>query len=292
MSGLMVVLLLVSLDWVTGVMGNALLARVPAVESLQSSMCQSILHQQADVIVLGSSRARHHYSTRMIAASLGMTCYNAGIDGHDMLYAYVVFRSMVERHCPRVVILDVCNNQVNGRWKQNSLSDYKCLYGMNRWATQMVDEQEDLLLTVKMQSNMYRLNGVWAWLASSFFRRHDANNGYVPLEGIVGHPKDVVFEGFSADEQEVNCVKEMADICRAKGIVFYMAITPSYEIDEGLSRWFNGFLENHDVKGCDYTLDGRFRHHRELFKDQGHLNRQGAEKYTSVIVSQIAPLLQ
>ena len=200
MSGLMVVLLLVSLDWVTGVMGNALLARVPAVESLQSSMCQSILHQQADVIVLGSSRARHHYSTRMIADSLGMTCYNAGIDGHDMLYAYVVFRSMVERHCPRVVILDVCNNQVNGRWKQNSLSDYKCLYGMNRWATQMVDEQEDLLLTVKMQSNMYRLNGVWAWLASSFFRRHDANNGYVPLEGIVGHPKDVVFEGFSADE--------------------------------------------------------------------------------------------
>ena len=36
-----------------------------------------------DVLILGSSRAEHHYVSTILADSLGMNVYNAGIDGAE-----------------------------------------------------------------------------------------------------------------------------------------------------------------------------------------------------------------
>ena len=42
----------------------------------------------ADVLVMGSSRASHHYVAQLIADSLGMTCFNGGQDGNGIVMQY------------------------------------------------------------------------------------------------------------------------------------------------------------------------------------------------------------
>ena len=34
-----------------------------------------------DILIMGSSRASHHYVPKIIEDSLGMSCYNCGVDG-------------------------------------------------------------------------------------------------------------------------------------------------------------------------------------------------------------------
>ena len=35
-----------------------------------------------EILILGSSRAAHHYVPRIISDALGMSCYNCGQEGH------------------------------------------------------------------------------------------------------------------------------------------------------------------------------------------------------------------
>ena len=61
----------------------------------------------ADIIILGSSRASHHYVPKIIKDSLGLSCYNTGRDGNFLLFNFAVFKSIVKRYSPKVVILDL-----------------------------------------------------------------------------------------------------------------------------------------------------------------------------------------
>ena len=39
-----------------------------------------------DILIFGTSRATHHYKPEVFERTLGMTCYNAGKDGTQILY--------------------------------------------------------------------------------------------------------------------------------------------------------------------------------------------------------------
>ena len=60
-----------------------------------------------DVLVMGSSRASHHYVSRILADSLGMTCYNGGQDGNGIVMQYGRWKMISKRHVPKVLIYDI-----------------------------------------------------------------------------------------------------------------------------------------------------------------------------------------
>ena len=43
------------------------------------------LDNQYDVLIMGSSRAHHHYVPEIISDSLGLSCYNTGKDGNGII---------------------------------------------------------------------------------------------------------------------------------------------------------------------------------------------------------------
>ncbi len=60
----------------------------------------------ADILVFGSSRANHHYVPEVFEDSLKMSFYNTGRDGNFLLYNTAIFKAIIKRHKPKIVILD------------------------------------------------------------------------------------------------------------------------------------------------------------------------------------------
>ena len=60
-----------------------------------------------DVFVFGSSKAVHGYVSDIFSDTLGLSCFNAGREKTNILYADVVMNEMLKKHSPKIVILDI-----------------------------------------------------------------------------------------------------------------------------------------------------------------------------------------
>ena len=67
-------------------------------------ICDSVT---SDILILGTSRAEHHYNAQMISDSLGIPCYNAGEEGCGIVLAYGRLLLLLERYTPNAIIYDV-----------------------------------------------------------------------------------------------------------------------------------------------------------------------------------------
>ena len=63
-----------------------------------------------DIIIMGSSRASHHYVPQIFEDSLGLSCFNAGQDGNGIILQYGRWKMIRERYTPKMVIYDVTYN--------------------------------------------------------------------------------------------------------------------------------------------------------------------------------------
>ena len=70
--------------------------------------CEYIANRATeDIIILGSSRATHHYVPQIIEDSLGMSCYNCGEEGNGVVLAYGRLKMLTDRYKPRLVIYEI-----------------------------------------------------------------------------------------------------------------------------------------------------------------------------------------
>lgn len=60
-----------------------------------------------DIIILGSSRATHHYVPQIIEDSLGVSCYNCGEEGNGIVLAYGRYKMLTGRYKSRLIIYEV-----------------------------------------------------------------------------------------------------------------------------------------------------------------------------------------
>lgn len=63
--------------------------------------------QTADLVILGSSRARNHYNPEILQDSLGISCYNAGRSGCFLVYQRAQLDLILDRYTPKAIILEV-----------------------------------------------------------------------------------------------------------------------------------------------------------------------------------------
>ena len=76
----------------------------------------------ADIIVLGSSRAKHSYVPEIFESNLNLTCFNAGRDGTEhVLISYAQFKAVTARYNPTIVIFDIRPEDLGYRAKEYDL---------------------------------------------------------------------------------------------------------------------------------------------------------------------------
>ena len=250
------------------------------------SATRAIEEQCADVLILGSSRARHHYNPVIIADSLQMEVYNAGRDGCFLVYQWAQLQLILDRYTPRIILLEVTPYDFN-----LNPSDYDRLAGLLPYqdcpSFKEVIRKKSPWEQWKCMSSIYPYNGqILSMVTSMDANETDWIDGFDPLQGSIVHPMETGNGGAidQLDEEKVKLMYEIIDLCEEKGIELFMITSPYYihfTHSETLSRIQAICVERHIpyisyLNNLDYA-DGK------LYQTADHLNAEGANKFSTMV---------
>ena len=253
-----------------------------------------------DIVIVGSSRAAHHYDAKRMADSLKTTVYNVGLDGCFFLDNMCVMHTLLQRYAPRTILLEIAQNALTCESVEH-LEGLYLYYWKDDYAKQIIDREEGWSSRFKLCSNLYRYN------ANSFKtigygirglmqgQAGDPLNGYVPNE-YVKKRKELVLKEAGAGKSKISTWKSslLDDVlgkATKRGVkvivvtspVFNAPIEIAYKPAEEIAR----LCRKHGFEYWDYFSEGSFLEHPEWFSDNTHLNRIGAEKYTEIILGRL-----
>ena len=288
--------LLFAIDWVVGTWS----------EMMYYKSKYGIFHRQIyclqeskdDIMILGSSRAAHHYVPKIFEDSLRMSCYNAGSDGMCIYYHYAILASRIHRRVPpKMVILEVMGTDAEvSKGATFSLDaaldrlaphygevpEIDSLFALNGWTE-----------SLKLLFKTYRYNSKFVQIIKCNYVPWPENKGYEALTGTMevvdGNVADVLDVSGNAkiEYRKVKYVRKLIDLCKNNKIKLVMCFSPYYNTPES-----DGVLvikklaENNSVPFLDYGENHLFQK-TDYFRDESHLNDNGPTAYTKEIVKQI-----
>lgn len=286
--------IVVGCDWLIGAVTKDAILNVRDVGVNQTNTVQAFFKRTADVLILGPSTANHHYNCRIIEDSLGLSCYNAGRDGQNIIYNAMVLEGFLARCTPKLVVVDVANSSLSDAW-MSSLNDFNCYYGFLQPIDDNIDSIGGPLDRFKRLSSIYRYNKTWEWLLNARFAKTAEDlDGYRPLEVkvIKGLKATNAAGQFQMAEKCHHYLNKIIDVCKEKNVKILFAISPTLIIDEGnFAKDVNDVLQCKGLKLMNWNGDTTFTNHPELFYDKTHLNAKGAEVFTTEFVGKMKDVL-
>ena len=285
--------IVVGCDWLIGAVTKDEILNVRDVGVNQTNTVQAFFKRTADVLILGPSTANHHYDCKIIEDSLGMTCFNAGRDGQNIIYDAMVLEGFLTRCTPKLVVVDVTHSTLSDTW-MSSLNDFNCYYGFLQPIDDIIDSIGGPLDRFKRMSNIYRYNKTWEWLLNARFAKTAEDlDGYRPLEvkEIKGLKSTNESSQFVMAEECRHYLDRIIDICKEKNVKILFAISPTLVIDNGIfAKNVNDVLHGKGVELMNWNGDTAYINHPELFYDKTHLNAKGAEVFTKEFVGKVKDL--
>lgn len=259
-----------------------------AIQKVHSMMTEAT----PELLILGSSRASHHYITSIIEDSLGLKAYNAGVDGQGTTISYALLKGVSQRKIPRLIICEITPNF--DLFDTTGLGlHYLYPYIDNLDIRKMIlDFNEND--RIKLWSNAYRLNSKLFRIFPSMLSSTDYNKGYVPIKNqtVKDNTKDntkvtpkIVYQVSKKKEKYLRKL-----ICEALDnnckIIFF--ISPVYKGgDAAMYQKEIDIIREYKIPIYNHMDDTMFITNPNLFSDRTHLNDYGACEYTKVIIEEI-----
>lgn len=254
----------------------------------------SINKSSADILIFGSSRANRHYNPKIIEKETGLTCYNTGRDGQSIFFSTSVFKLILKRHIPKLVILDYGSNF---QFNENNYDRISILLPYYRRHKEIDDiiTLRSRFEKLKLYSKIYPFNSLITTIiigniSYNKIRQGFAYNGFLPVSGtaksITGSIKTIPELPNNIDSNLVKKFEEFILIAKDKNINVVVVYSPKMfkksKFDISLNIAMNICKEN-DVKFVDLSESPVFINKNNLFKDRGHLNSDGANLFTKLL---------
>lgn len=250
---------------------------------------------EEEILVMGSSRASHHYVSTILADSLGLSCYNGGQDGNGIVMQYGRWKMISKRYIPKLIIYDLepsfdmkvsDNIRFVDRLKpfanEDVIYDYiSDLYPIEKW---------------KLMSSLYRYNYKFLEIFSDCGRKLNKKNGYLPLynhikgeiintekpSGVVRHPLDRV---------KIDCLTRLIKEVKASGSEMIIVSSPYWRGCQDVD--FSSIQELAESNGVLFLnyCDSEIRNNPDFFADSMHLNDKGAMVFTLDIIQKIKSII-
>ena len=247
-----------------------------------------------DVIIMGSSRASHHYVPQIITDSLGLSCFNAGQDGNGIIMQYGRWKMISERYTPKVVIYDVnpafdlCQNdnmayidRLKPFCDDNEVKNYVAsIFPIEK---------------LKLFSQMYCYNYKFIEMSADIAKRSgDELKGYIPLKGeirkeIVEADQPTKTPSIDVDAVKMYYLEQLAKDCNEKGVKLVFVASPAFRGGGYTTDTFNGveiIAKDYDVPFL-YYYESEYSELPDLFKDSQHLNDDGAIAFMNELLDKI-----
>lgn len=262
--------------------------------------------QGVDVIMLGSSTAQHGYDPREMEPILMASVYNAGSDGMWYDYAYGLMHLISTKEA---------KEEVPSLWVMNL--DLPTLFYDRRSAGHLAPFMDEDPVVHRLVANtvshpverlrflsrLVRYNGVAISFLKHLVRPKPTEQGYEPLYGTVDGSLDKGITFPSAAQPvayQVEMLTSLNRLATQMGARLILVIPPAYLSSEAdregaaellaVNREFARALE---VPLLDYSASAvpAFTN-PALFRDQGHLNHEGAQLFSQMVARDLQPFLQ
>ena len=247
----------------------------------------------ADVLIVGSSRASHHYIPQMLQECItanyavdSVSVYNAGIDGHFATFNMCAAKSVLQRYTPKMLVLEIMPTELcvfdgSGR----STSQLAPFCKVSSVATAHI-KNKDMKTRAQLASNMYCLNGKLLELVKEYVFG-SKTDGYEPLYSTmqdVSSERNI--ERLVIDEEVVSELEDFLEFVADSGCNVVLVTSPYFRFDSDCTL-LSEMCENYGVSYIDMMNVEYFDNHPELFKDISHLNDDGAKQYTQMFFDEI-----
>lgn len=247
-----------------------------------------------DILIIGSSRAAHHYIPSIIEDSLGLSCYNAGSDGMCIYYHYALLSSVIERgHMPKMVVCEVMETDI--------VSSNSATFSLDAAVSRLAPEfgkyaAVDSLIALKgytemvyMHSALYRYNSQIVQLLRCNYSPQADDKGYERLDGIFLQKNNIAKNSVSdetlrIEKGKLECIKQLIKLCKNNGIALMFVYSPTnIDVNKEAVKVVMKIAQLEHIPFHNFYNNVVFCSN-ELFKDGSHLNHSGATLFTKLIV--------
>jgi hypothetical protein len=302
------VLLAVALDWGIGGAFGFLYRRTFTGE--RGGLTNYALAKDADLLVLGSSRAQYQVMPSVLRERLAMTAYNAGLKGHDFLYSVLLFDLWKRLHAaPRAALIQVDIESLLERGSELEAAQIFSPYLDESPLVREVLYSADAFKPLVYRSRAYRFNGKAFSIARNLFDRPDFEaDGFIPALGTLNPATDPVAinaldQDATALEQarrpysatKLRYLRDLAAYGSEHGMRVILFHTPLYQQDpEAHGVWAERIhalaaavpgMDFIDI--CEATHPHVFRRQPALYNDANHLNARGAVIFSNLLADEL-----
>ena len=254
---------------------------------------------KADIIIIGSSTANHHYYPTAFEDKLKMSYYNTGQDGTTILYHYAMLVSILKRYSPKIVILDVDFGEFEK--DQNSYDRLSILlpYYHNHPELRPIIKSRSPYEKIKLLSKIYPFNSMVfsVIIRNSYFneynlKRKEDDKGYIPLNRSWNKPiqMDTDSAKYELDNYKIDLFKSFIKECIESNVTLYAVTSAQFILQHTKDTSLiiaKKITSKFNIPFYNYAGDTSFWKHPEYFADRLHLNNTGAEIFSNKVVEKI-----
>ena len=241
-----------------------------------------------DVIIMGSSRASHHYVPEIISKKLGMSCFNAGQDGNGIILQYGRWKLLSGRYTPKLLIYDIASDfdlAVNDNMAYvDRLKPFCNDASVNNYLASIFPMER-----FKTFSRMYCYNYKFIEMAFDYLRKGDYKSlrGYIPLNGhirkeIVDKAKPEKIHSIEMDSVKLYYLEQLIKEAKDKGAQVLLVVSPSWKgggLTADAYSIIKTMAKEYSVQFIEY-IDSEMCNNPDIFEDSAHLNDKGARTFT------------
>jgi hypothetical protein len=254
----------------------------------------SLEKTEADVLVFGSSRANHNYIPNIFEDSLEMSFYNTGRDGTGIFYHKAVLKSVLKRYSPKVIILDYVGSFAKSENEYDKLSSLLPYYKTHKEIQEIV-ELKGPYERIKLMSEIYPYNSEILTIAIGNLeinkKRKPDNKGYIPLYKKWQAKIDSIdtFSTYEIDSNMIEAFKDFLNIAKKSGANFFVVYSPVFQKIKKKQEIeiCKDMCNKENIIFWDFSNDTLFLNNSHFFQDVLHLNHNGANVFSNLIVKKI-----
>lgn len=256
---------------------------------------------KAEVVILGSSRAKHQYDTEILKSTFKTSVYNAGCDGQRIPYVFGMVDLLLKDYTPKLLIIDV---------DPTSLCFAQDKYDSVAILAPFIDESEAIrrilysrspLEPIKYLSRSFRYNSKPLAILKNINAKDSSIFGYVPIRRILVPSSKTEIEltrpvnHWYADQGLVQLLHEIIQQATLKGVKIILSNSPRWRSDSKvdpmqipLMNFLRGIALQEKIPYLSITQENSSAFHdASLFADPAHLNERGAKIFTNILAQWI-----
>lgn len=251
-----------------------------------------------DIMMMGSSRMQHHYVPQIFEDSLGVTCYNAGMDGNGILLSYGFLEMMLERYHPKKIIYDVSGFDLYMDDNTKYLDFMKPYYWKEHESVAGIFDDVDAMERWKMCSNLYRYNSkLFQLVGDNIHPSTVLEKGYSPIHRTMNYEPQaptMVGEKKKVDSLKMDYLVKFIDLAREHNVKLVFAVSPTYfgKLKTADNVPMRQLDDEMNLGFMDHYYDSLLCSSKEYWSDCTHMNDKGARVFSQKIVGDIGKLLE